>query len=93
MKSIRHLILVSVCVLGLSNFGCQSSMRKNAVSPPMQHPNSSNVTVSYFNYADNTKSQDYENGDLIYLRDYDAWQQEVYGPLIALGPFLVDNPE
>ena len=65
---------------------------KNAVSPPMQRPNS-NVTVSYIDYAENTKSQDYENGDLIYLRDYDAWQQEVYGPLIALGPFLVDKPE
>lgn len=91
MKSIRQLILVSVCLLGLSCFGCQSSMKKNAVSPQMQHPNSSNVTVSYFNYADNT-TQDYENSDLTYLRDYDAWQQEVYGPLIALGPFLVDNP-
>jgi hypothetical protein len=93
MKAIRALIFVFLCPLALSFFGCASSMKKNMVAPQMQHPKNSNVTYSYFDYAEDTKVKDYENGDLTYLRDYDAWQQEVYGPLIALGPFLVDNPK
>jgi uncharacterized protein YceK len=89
----RYLILIFLCVLALLFSGCTSSMKQTAVTPQIQQPKHSNVTYSYFNYADNTKAKNYEDADLTFLRDYDAWQQEVYGPLIALGPFLVDNPK
>src|SRR5262245_51470839 len=88
MKPYRYLILVTLCILAVSFFGCQASMQKNKPAQRLVEKklliiptDGSEPSEATYTYYESTESQTVQQDPC----------DEIYGPLVALGPFLIDN--